>query len=102
MIRGPPRATPFPYTTLFRSGLGQRMVGHPGAVARDPASPHVAGRRRAGLRGVGLEDAEDRLGHGHVGRAPAVDRKSTTSELPVTPISRMPSSALKKHILIVT
>src|SRR3712207_8945646 len=26
MIRRPPRSTLFPYTTLFRSGLGDRMI----------------------------------------------------------------------------
>src|SRR2546430_13460380 len=29
MIRRPPRSTLFPYTTLFRSGYGQRVRGHP-------------------------------------------------------------------------
>src|SRR5687768_17935344 len=28
MIRRPPRSTLFPYTTLFRSGAGQRHQGH--------------------------------------------------------------------------
>src|SRR3712207_7490493 len=28
MIRRPPRSTLFPYTTLFRSALAQRLLGH--------------------------------------------------------------------------
>src|SRR5476649_1207570 len=39
MIRRPPRSTLFPYTTLFRSLLLHRCLGHPGngvAVASSP------------------------------------------------------------------
>src|SRR2546430_10960574 len=32
MIRRPPRSTLFPYTTLFRSGIGARLV-HDGAAS---------------------------------------------------------------------
>src|SRR3712207_6891149 len=32
MIRRPPRSTLFPYTTLFRSGVGDRPVGRQGGV----------------------------------------------------------------------
>src|SRR5687767_15760546 len=38
MIRGPPRSTLFPYTTLFRSGLaeaGDRAVDEPGIERRE-------------------------------------------------------------------
>src|SRR3712207_7571617 len=34
MIRRPPRSTLFPYTTLFRSGLGGAQFALPGAVER--------------------------------------------------------------------
>src|SRR2546427_6482679 len=32
MIRRPPRSTLFPYTTLFRSQLGERLVGQAGRI----------------------------------------------------------------------
>src|SRR3712207_9042403 len=32
MIRRPPRSTLFPYTTLFRSGVGQHAVTQPGGM----------------------------------------------------------------------
>src|SRR2546426_4248153 len=38
MIRRPPRSTLFPYTTLFRSGGGQRPSGSPGP-RRGPTTP---------------------------------------------------------------
>src|SRR5690554_3600443 len=38
MIRRPPRSTLFPYTTLFRSGRGGRLVGFRAGVGGDPAS----------------------------------------------------------------
>src|SRR2546427_4297547 len=38
MIRRPPRSTLFPYTTLFRSGIGRRLHDH-GVAARD-RRPH--------------------------------------------------------------
>src|SRR5688572_32665631 len=48
MIRRPPRSTLFPYTTLFRSDLGQGAAEH---VANRPAHDRVAraeAERRAG------------------------------------------------------
>src|SRR2546427_7917757 len=40
MIRRPPRSTLFPYTTLFRSGTGQRPEQHHRAAHRpDGAAP---------------------------------------------------------------
>src|SRR5688572_31589040 len=65
MIRRPPRSTLFPYTTLFRSDEGQRVVG----VHRDHElirSSVVTHRR--GVRGV-LRD--------ELRRATGTDRKST-------------------------
>src|SRR2546430_12042398 len=50
MIRRPPRSTLFPYTTLFRSLVHQRLVGGPElarvAVTRDRLRDHPARRRR--------------------------------------------------------
>src|SRR3712207_7298148 len=51
MIRRPPRSTLFPYTTLFRSLLGERRAAGPDGVVRDarPAGqPEAAAGRRAG------------------------------------------------------
>src|ERR1039457_7322279 len=36
MIRRPPRSTLFPYTTLFRSGRGWYVKGHPGVIHDGP------------------------------------------------------------------
>src|SRR2546429_5519062 len=50
MIRRPPRSTLFPYTTLFRSGQGERNAdaGGPGAAGkrdwREDANGAAAGR----------------------------------------------------------
>src|SRR2546427_9419203 len=48
MIRRPPRSTLFPYTTLFRSQVGQRRL--PGGVEQ---SDHVLAVLAAGLGGFG-------------------------------------------------
>src|SRR3712207_6375119 len=47
MIRRPPRSTPFPYTTLFRSPLGTAAAGHHrvgGEDAGDPAGQAFGGQ----------------------------------------------------------
>src|SRR2546421_4895277 len=72
MIRRPPRSTLFPYTTLFRSGVGRfvhRRRGERGGDVNDrrvrPGLPH-------GIRD-GIEHGDDA-----VERLPALpDRKST-------------------------
>src|SRR3712207_8370046 len=86
MIRRPPRSTLFPYTTLFRSS--------------GPRTPRRASRRSSasGEPPSRADDGDDLGGRGPA-RAAAARRREIgehTSELPVTPISRMPSSALKK------
>src|SRR5690348_2118399 len=72
MIRPPPRSTPFPYTTLFRSGP---------ALPRQPLQPPAHGalrRRRAGAdvflaqRRAGADVRSFRGGSGG-----SLDRKST-------------------------
>src|SRR6266496_1754386 len=61
MIRRPPRSTLFPYTTLFRSGVG---------VIDDSA---VAARERGDLRHLGLRDRKStRLNSSHVENSYAV------------------------------
>src|SRR5256885_8914094 len=55
MIRRPPRSTPFPYTTLFRSShdlAGQaRVSGHPLADAEEGGSGAVLLEEREHVRG---------------------------------------------------
>src|SRR3712207_9130742 len=81
MIRRPPRSTLFPYTTLFRSP--RRSAPGPGAAPGlrrlRPGHPEVAGLRTQADGPVEYDDS---------GRS-----EEHTSEPPVTPISRMPSSA---------
>src|SRR3712207_8241084 len=99
MIRRPPRSTLLPYPTLFRSvpdppgragGAGrdhQRPAAGPadrgGAAAERGAVPILHRPERRGDLAVRAE-----IGRGHVWT-------------PVTPIGRMPSSALKNNTCIV-
>src|SRR5438034_5529414 len=41
LIRRPPRSTLFPYTTLFRSGVHERLVGHLPRVEHPARPPFV-------------------------------------------------------------
>src|SRR5256885_8293863 len=78
MIRRPPRSTPFPYTTLFRSDVGGiRAHDHVG----EAVTIHVArpGHAVAGIRAI-LEAAQRKAaGPQRVerDRCAAQDRKST-------------------------
>src|SRR3712207_9390000 len=86
MIRRPPRSTLFPYTTLFRSIL---MVISDGAPVDDSTlSVNPGNYLERHLRFV-IEEIETRS---PVELIAIGDRKSTR-RTPVTPISRMPSSA---------
>src|SRR3712207_8515702 len=90
MIRRPPRSTLFPYTTLFRS----RHVRDVDVAPRGEEGEVEAGEQ---------QDRGDRPHERREGEPPAAehpDRKSTRLN-PVTPISRMPSSVLKKNTLVV-
>src|SRR3712207_7576628 len=64
MIRRPPRSTLFPYTTLFRSGVGQVVddVVEPGAV--EPGDrlldPQPAGQHPVGAVDDQGDQAQDR------------------------------------------
>src|SRR3712207_9501414 len=89
MIRRPPRSTPFPYTTLFRSGSGDTLTGiitgfnaqafaslgdGADALAATVAAVYVGGlagdraARRRGMRSLLASDIREHLGE---------DRKST-------------------------
>src|SRR5256885_3982077 len=48
MIRRPPRSTLFPYTTLFRSSLGE--------LETSLAGEHIANRRPLGMERVAVEE----------------------------------------------
>src|SRR5258708_10353853 len=72
MIRRPPRSTLFPYTTLFRSGLGARrhvadLVEEDGAAVGRHEFPHLLAHRAGEAP---LLVAEKQMGK-------FVDRKST-------------------------
>src|SRR2546422_7461331 len=74
MIRRPPRSTLFPYTTLFRSGLGTRR-----AASHHPAREHAPRRLRAG--GVAAADRKStRLNssHGYISYAVFCLKKKKT------------------------
>src|SRR2546427_1131130 len=45
MIRRPPRSTLFPYTTLFRSHLGQTRISSRSGARLIPRTPAVSGTR---------------------------------------------------------
>src|SRR3712207_7394167 len=82
MIRRPPRSTLFPYTTLFRSGVGA-VLAHVGAhQPADLPVPGLAGLRvelaeRLGVEHAGLRGDDAVAGLGLVGGVLAGDRKST-------------------------
>src|SRR5688572_31494874 len=71
MIRRPPRSTLFPYTTLFRSGLGLRVHGGNGlgllSRARRSGGDLCVGRPRARFRErvFGLDRKSTRLNSSH-------------------------------------
>src|SRR3712207_8425165 len=68
MIRQPPRSTLFPYTTLFRSPLGDDRPHHPGldGGARSHRRRRGrAGRARRGAEGMSLRDARARRSEEH-------------------------------------
>src|SRR3989454_10271937 len=50
MIRRPPRSTLFPYTTLFRSLLGEASAVLAGGTESMSQAPHVVRGARWGLR----------------------------------------------------
>src|SRR5688572_31561090 len=69
MIRRPPGSTLFPYTTLFRSAHGHRVLGHGGrAGPRGAAAPGAPRAGRPGARSAGAVGGP---------RSPRADRKST-------------------------
>src|SRR5689334_23600919 len=73
MIRRPPRSTLFPYTTLFRSQVGERHA----------AGGRAQGGLRKALQDLGQTEAAVELGEGHllVGVRQADRSEEHTSEL---------------------
>src|SRR3712207_7067924 len=97
MIRRPPRSTLFPYTTLFRSVEDGDDLGR---VLHQRAEALLAGaQRRLGRLALGDVEAEAEQAllplqlDPFQGEQDAPRSEEHTSELQVTPISRMPSSA---------
>src|SRR5262245_63755013 len=73
MIPPPPRSTLFPYTTLFRSGVGLAQLD--GVVRRHLAEGDVAGQRAARrhpLDQLVLDRKSTRLNSSHLGISYAV------------------------------
>src|SRR3712207_6865532 len=98
MIRRPPRSTLFPYTTLFRSGLGELPVEPRGAQAvrlgRD------AQRRLTSRGGLRLPEGELAVAVHHLLRVAArerADRKSTRLNSSHANISYAVFCLKKKH-----
>src|SRR3712207_6946712 len=75
MIRRPPRSTLFPYTTLFRSGGDQVLVGGPVVAlpAQRPAQRELGGGQLGTLGGGRGEDRKStRLNSSHANISYAV------------------------------
>src|SRR3712207_8154717 len=95
MIRRPPRSTLFPYTTLFRSHPVVLVLEH---VAVEHEVTGVIGELRRDDDALSGVDSIRLLQPGlpRVRRA-SVEIGRAHVRNPVTPISRMPSSACKKQ-----
>src|SRR3712207_9565806 len=102
MIRRPPRSTLFPYTTLFRSFRQRGALFLPGSPGYDDTcalfNAMVERRPRYVARCVAPEDVIAALAFARDQGLPVAVRagghsrsEEHTSELQVTPISRMPS-----------
>src|SRR5690606_41305240 len=72
MLRRPPRPTPFPYTTLFRSSREPEVYGH--ATLAQIDADLAARAQAAGHR---LESLQSNAEYVLVERVQAADRKST-------------------------
>src|SRR3712207_7331965 len=102
MIRRPPRSTLFPYTTLFRSDEGRWNATGDRRGRRGVRGSHGGGRRLRRLesfRGGARDGAPARRDGGCPAfrRGKAADRdviRRAHVLTPVTPTSRIPSSAL--------
>src|SRR3712207_7859132 len=78
MIRRPPRSTPFPYTTLFRSGVHRRQLLDLARLRRGDA--HADPRPDAHAESGAEPDPEsgaDALADAQPGAGRRADRKST-------------------------
>src|SRR3712207_7754706 len=73
MIRRPPRSTLFPYTTLFRSGLGGSLDGAAGEAIWSRTSPGAPLRSRStSVSHGGLDRKSTRLNSSHANISYAV------------------------------
>src|SRR5256885_7370368 len=96
MIRRPPRSTLFPYTTLFRSGVGAGHVERSGARTRWPRRDR--GARAAQL--VGLVRTRAAVQQRRQRRACPADRKSTRLNSSHLVISYAVFCLKKKKIIV--
>src|SRR3712207_7786188 len=97
MIRRPPRSTRFPYTTLFRSMLGEGFPTRVSVICNgiDPgALPNADDRRRARVM-IGAESSDYLVGT--IARLDPVDRKSTRLNSSHANISYAVFCLKKKH-----
>src|SRR3712207_7043189 len=67
MIRRPPRSTLFPYTTLFRSGVGVERRPDWRKVGLDAGIENVGGTRRGGAPAVRAHPQAQPVAPGAVG-----------------------------------
>src|SRR3712207_7476055 len=97
MIRRPPRSTLFPYTTLFRSGLGTAGPLHPvpalglalpDAARRGPGGGGALDRGEAGGGMARRDRKSTRLNSSHANISYAVfclkKKKPSASQLPIS------------------
>src|SRR3712207_8211111 len=100
MIRRPPRSTLFPYTTLFRSAWMRRAAAVRDALHRPRHSPRGPRDVLAELGGGDIAVGTGIVLGAAAHRLPLLLDGPRSEEhhvlTPVTPISRMPSSSLKK------
>src|SRR2546426_3533565 len=93
MIRRPPRSTLFPYTTLFRSGLGERRPRRR-RVRRRLA---VAGRHRRRRRSAAADRKSTRLNSSHLVISYAVFCLKKKNRNMIEILSRKPTGILLLH-----
>src|SRR5256885_6360776 len=89
MIRRPPRSTLFPYTTLFRSELADRLRLAVLAVVRKPAGPP---QRLPVVAGV-----EQRVGGGAAGVLPRSEEHTSELQSPCNLVCRLLLEKKKKN-----
>src|SRR5256885_7327429 len=96
MIRRPPRSTPFPYTTLFRSGPA--LFQHPLADRRFPLVTKLVGLARQGPF-VQAQDAGNLALAQLVAQAQAEDEQFLAGQV-FEPVDRKSTRLNSSHLVI--